>query len=296
VSITRRDFLKYCSISAAALGLTASDLLHMEQALANPTAPTILWLQGASCTGCSESFLNRFSTTAPTTAADTLINSVNLAYHPNLMSIAGQGAVDVINAAYTQGNYILAVEGGVPTAFGGAACWAYTDNGVDVTFKDAVTRLAGKAAKILAIGTCASFGGIPASGANPAGIQSVKTATGKATINIAGCATHPDWIVWTIVQLLTGKAIPLDSNGRPTGLFSGTVHSRCPRRDLDDGSYGHVGCLESIGCRGPATTAMCPVSQWNNGVNWCIGANVPCLGCTEPTFPGTNAFYRPGSG
>ncbi len=126
MAITRRDFLKYCGLSAVALGLSSTDLLQIEESLANPAGPTVIWLQGASCTGCSMSFLNRISTSAPTTAADVLINSINLTYHSNLMALAGQSAANIAEQAYNTGGYILAVEGGVPTAFGGRTCWAWT--------------------------------------------------------------------------------------------------------------------------------------------------------------------------
>jgi hydrogenase small subunit len=121
MAITRRDFIKYCGVSAAALGLSSTDLLQMEELLANPNGPTVIWLQGSSCTGCSMSFLNRISTTAPLTAASVLTDSINLVYHPNLMSLAGQSAVDIAKQAYSKGGYVLAVEGGVPTAYGGRA-------------------------------------------------------------------------------------------------------------------------------------------------------------------------------
>lgn len=285
MAITRRDFLKYCGASAVALGLSGTDLLQMEELLANPASPTVLWLQGASCTGCSISFLNRISTSAPTTAADVLINSINLTYHPNLMSMSGQGAADIARQAYNAGGYILAVEGGVPTAFGGRACWAWTYNGVEVTFQQAVTDLSSRAAKILSIGTCASFGGIPAAGPNPAQVKSVRAVTGKSTVNIPGCPAHPDWIVYPIVQLLLGKALPLDASGRPTAIYGQTVHSACPRRNDPEI------CLAPKGCRGPGTFANCPTNLWNNGVNWCVNANAPCYACTEPNFPGTASLY-----
>ena len=144
MAITRRDFLKYCGVSAVALGLSSTDLLQMEELLANPGGPTVIWLQGSSCTGCSMSFLNRISTSAPATAANVLLDSINLVYHPNLMAVAGQSAVDIAKAAYTKGGYVLAVEGGVPTAFGGRACWAWTYNGVDVTFQQVVKDLSAK--------------------------------------------------------------------------------------------------------------------------------------------------------
>jgi hydrogenase small subunit len=285
MAITRRDFLKYCGVSAVALGLSSTDLLQMEELLANPSGPSVIWLQGSSCTGCSISFLNRISTSAPTTAASVLLDSINLVYHPNLMALAGQSAVDIAKQAYNKGGYILAVEGGVPTAFGGRACWAWTYNGVDVTFQQVVKDLSAKAAGILAIGTCASYGGIPAAGSNPTAVKSVKDVTGKSTINIAGCPPHPDWIVYVVAQLLLGKSIPLDGSGRPTALYNQTVHSQCPRNDDPES------CLAPKGCRGPGTHANCPTQKWNNSTNWCVNANAPCYACTEPTFPGASSLY-----
>jgi hydrogenase small subunit len=293
--LSRREFLKICGASAAAIGLTTTDLGGLAKVLANPGGPTVLWLQGSACTGCSVSLLNRISADAPQTAADVLVNAVNLVYHPNLMASAGQSAAALAEQAYSKGGYILAVEGGVPTAFGGNACWAWNYNGVDVTFQQAVTDLASNAAKILCIGTCASWGGMAAAGPNPTRIRGVKDATGKTTINIAGCPPHPDWIVWAVAQLLLGNDIALDSNGRPQDLYNLTVHDCCYRNGTTSGGFGIDGlCLKEIGCRGPETLAGCPISRWNNGANWCVEANHPCLGCTEPGFPGATPL--PGSG
>lgn len=294
MKITRRDFLRYCVSSAVSLGLNVSEMIDLREVFANPQGPTVLWLQGSGCTGCSVSFLNRIATTDPKTAGDVLINSINLVYHPNLMALAGQSAVDKAKEAYNRGGYVLAVEGGIPTALSGSPCWAWTDNGVDITFQKAVTDFANKAAAILCIGTCAAWGGISATPPNPTGVKGVKAVTGKNTINIAGCPPHPDWIVWAVAQLLLGRTISLDGNGRPAQLFDKKVHDICPRKGREEakrlGLEGY--CLKEIGCRGPETKANCPTLKWNNGVNWCIGANAPCLGCTEPTFPGTKAFYK----
>ncbi len=294
--VTRRDFLRYCGLSAAAVGLSMGDLGRLEKVLASTTGPVVVWVQGGSCTGCSESFLNRISSASPQTAVDVLVSSINLVYHPTLMALAGETAAHQALAAYNNGGYILAVEGGVPTAFGGAACWAWTDNGVEVTFQKVVTDLASKAAKIISVGTCASWGGIPAAAPNPAGIKGVQAATGKSTINVAGCPPHPDWIVGTIAKLLLGQTVAVDANGRPSDFFARTVHSQCPRREGGETStFGQDNrCLKEVGCRGPSTRANCPQLKWNAGVNWCVDANAPCLGCTEPGFPGTSAFYRSG--
>jgi NiFe hydrogenase small subunit HydA len=290
--ISRREFLRYCGVSAAALGLSTVELGGLERALANLGAPTVIWLQGAACTGCSVSFLNRISNQEPLTAADVLIDSINLTYHPNLMAAAGESAVAAVEDAYNAGGYLLAVEGGVPTAFGGATCWAWSTGGADTTFVDAVTALAARASKILSIGTCACWGGVPAAPPNPTGVKGVGAATGMPTINIAGCPPHPDWITWVIVQLLLGKTVAVDSYGRPTQFFSRTVHDQCPRRETEETETFGVDrrCLKELGCQGPVTRANCPIQLWNGGTNWCIDANARCLRCTEPSFPGTQLF------
>ena len=113
----------------------------------------------------------------------------------------------------------------------------------------------------LCIGTCASFGGIPSGNPNPTGIKSVGELTGLPTINIPGCPTHPDWIVWTVVQLLTGAIPELDDKSRPAALFRGEahhVHKNCPRKGQGEaktfGEYGER-CLKGLGCKGPRTPA-----------------------------------------
>jgi hydrogenase small subunit len=295
--ISRRDFLKFCGFSAAALGLSATDLVQLKGVLANPAGPTVIWLQGSGCTGCSVSFLNRISTSTPLTAAEVLISSINLTYHPNLMALAGDSAVAQVEKGYNAGGYLLAVEGGVPTKFGGNTCWAWSYNGKEVTFQQAVLNLSSRAAAVLCVGTCAAFGGIPAGPPNPTGVKSVRAIAGKATINIAGCPPHPDWIVYVVAQLLLRNSIALDSFGRPKDLFGYTVHDNCWRNyNFSTNRAQSFGvdnlCLRDLGCRGPETIANCPLSSWNGGTNWCIDANAPCLGCTSSNFPGPSPFYN----
>ena len=292
--ITRRSFLKYCASASAAIGLGPGEFLGLENALANPNAPSVLWLQGSGCTGCSISFLNYVSPTAPQTPADILISSINLLYHPNLSAVAGEAVAAIAEGALVKGGYILVVEGGVPTAFGGYACMPWSMNGTEVTFQSAVTSLAAKAMKIICVGNCAAWGGVSGSGNNPTAVRGVRAATGKATINVAGCPPHPDWLVWTIVQLLQGKTITLDSYGRPTYFYGRKIHDQCVLKETDETKYFGVPnrCLKELGCRGPETNGNCPTLRWNNGVNWCVGASAPCIGCTNPTFPGSSALNR----
>lgn len=297
--VSRRNFLKYCAGSAAALGLDLSLLAKLETAIADGggAVPPVIWLNGANCTGCTISLSNLIGNGEPTDVADLLINHIDLAFHPNLMGAAGELAVQTLEKA-ASGEFILAMDGGIPTAFDGHTCILWTDNnGNEVTAKDAVLNLAPRAIARLSIGTCSSFGGIPSGNPNPTGIMSMAAMTGLPTINIPGCPTHPDWIVWTVVQLLAGVMPELDGDGRPAALFKGeecNVHKRCPRKGEEAKTFGVEGrCLKELGCKGPRTQADCPTRQWNNGTNWCIGANSVCLGCTERDFPDRfSPFYR----
>ena len=319
MSITRRSFFRYCTLSAAALGLDALKLRLLEQALANPAAPSVIWLIGASCNGCSVSLLNRLSdkTGEPAEVTDVLAGAINLVFHPVVMSAAGETAVSALKQAYNRGNYVLVVEGAVPTAFGGRACVVWSYEGAEVTFQQALQELSARSLATVCVGTCASFGGIPASGKNPTAAMGVRQFTGRPTINISGCPANPDWIVWAVVQLLTSTPVALDRDGRPSALYSigfngadesPFIHDKCPRNPgftgtalaLNFGEDGH--CLQPLGCRGPSTKSRC-LGAWN-GIggravpqlhpgNWCIGANAPCQGCVERTFPGPQPFHEP---
>lgn len=105
---------------------------------------------------------------------------------------------------------------------------------------------------------------------------------------------HPDWIVWAVAQILLNKSVALDSVGRPTALFGLKLHENCPRKEQDEvNRFGlSSGCLKPLGCKGPETKSNCSTLKWHNGVNWCVGAGAPCIGCTEPTFPIATPFYK----
>lgn len=317
---TRRDFLKYCWLAAGALSLSSTKLGLLQQVLANPAAPSVIWLHGSSCTGCSVSLLNRISDAGPFTIKETLTDAINLVYHATLMTPAGDAAVSELKKVYDSGNYVLVLEGGVPTAFGGGACIVYSLRGQETTYMQAVQDMTAKALAVVCVGTCASFGGIPAAGPNPTGVVSVHALTGRATINISGCPANPDWVIWAVVQLLTGTPVDLDADGRPTALYSQNlagvampvlIHDKCPRNPYVNlaaptpaTSFTDCNgrCLINLGCRGPATKSRCN-GAWNTKAldpafppdnrfqsNWCMGVNAPCHGCVEKDFPG-GAFY-----
>lgn len=306
--ISRRRFLKYCAFSAAAIGLDAFNLGLLRRALANPAGPSVIWLKGSACDGCSISLLNRISDSAPYTATEVLTEAINLVYHTNLMVMAGESSVAALRRTYDQGGYVLVVEGGIPTAFDGRACVIYSYQGREVTMQEAVQEYSSRAVAIVCAGTCAAWGGIPASMSNPTGVVGVRELTGRPTINISGCPANPDWVVWAIVQLILGNPVALDDAGRPVDLYArdlndqpcpALIHDKCPRNVVplnEATSFGQDGrCLVNLGCRGPFTKARCE-SCWNGKAgqgHWCIGVNAPCQGCVEPSFPGPKSFFEP---
>ena len=302
MQINRRTFLKYCIGSATALGLNVSIVGKLEKVLAGDASlPSVIWIEGASCSGCSISIANLIGSPwdgGPTDVADLFINHINTAFAKTYMSAAGDQAVASLRAAQ-QNDFILVVEGGIPTAFNGMACTIFSENGVDVTMQEAVLELAPQAAGIICAGSCSSFGGIPASGSNPLEVKSVSELTGLQTINLSGCPVHPDWLAGTIASVLSGILPATDGFGRPTAFYGKTVHSQCPRRPVYDknsfaDNFGQEGrCLRNLGCLGPETYADCPSRGWNNGFNYCMQSNGACIGCVEYDYPRPQLINRP---
>ena len=270
----------------------------------------VVWLAASACTGCSISLLNSASPTIKNILIDQIVPGVhiNLRFHATVMAGAGEQVIKVLEdtAEEKKGEYVLVVEGGIPTATDGVYGAIGERDGKPVKMDDRVAELARNALAILAVGTCASFGGIPAAAPNPSGCQPVKQfldtrGINKPLINIPGCPPHPDWFVGTVASIILNglpKTEDLDDNLRPLTFYGKLIHENCPRRAyFDEGKFakkfGDEGCLYELGCKGPITYADCPSRQWNNGTNWVIGAGAPCNGCTQPEFPDLVApFYE----
>lgn len=300
MEITRRDFLKASSAVAAAVGLHPAGLMNFQKAAGAQGALPVIWLQGQTCSGCSVSLLN---TVYYMTIDDLLLKTIDLEYHPTVMAAAGPAAVQAATSAKAKGGYVLVVEGAVPTGGGGKFCTVWPG----MTMLNAVQTFASNTPYVIAVGTCASYGGLPGAAPNPTAARSVQSILGSAkkVVNIPGCPAHPDWIVGSIAYMIRyGKVPALDANGRPTDYFGTATHANCPNLGYyAAGQYartlGGTGCLRLLGCRGPETFSDCPTRRWNSpavntaGVNWCIGAGAPCHGCTDPTFPdGMSPFNR----
>lgn len=253
--ITRREFLKYCSITAGALGLSAGTVLKLEQALALEAANggiPVMWIEGAACTGCTMSLTNSIYYG---TVADVLLNTIDLDFHKTIMvacgaevdgvRFTGANALTAANNLYTAGGYVLVVEGAIQTAANGVYCEVGDLIGDhNETMANIALKMAQNAYAILCVGQCATYGGIPAARGNVTGAKGMwdfvgasaltaaqKRALKKKIINIPGCPPHPDWIVGTIAEVLalnpdlpaTPRLPALDSVRRPK-LFYNEVH------------------------------------------------------------------------
>jgi len=260
-----------------------------------------IWIAGASCSGCSVSLLNAVSPSIQNVLVDPVIpgKHVSLKFHATIMAGSGEPVVRVLRDTSKQkpGEYLLIVEGSIPTGEDGLYCTLGELDGREITMKEMVKELARNALALLSVGTCASYGGIPSGAPNPTGAKSVMEflkdeGIDKPLINLPGCPPHPDWMVGTIANILI-NGLPgeddLDDKLRPKSFYGILIHDNCPRRGFfDAGKFARnpseEGCLYEIGCKGPVTYADCPIRHWNNGVNWCIGAGAQCIGCVEPDF------------
>ena len=271
----------------------------------------VIWLQCATCTGCSVSVLNSVSPTIKNVLVDEVIpgKHVNLRFHATVMAGAGNAVIEEMKDTFQKkkGNYILVVEGAIPTR-GNAGDYGYIgeEGGKAVPMFSRVESLGRDALAVVALGTCSAFGGIAAGAPNPAGCIGVGELFNRCNIstpliNVPGCPPHPDWFVGTLARvLLLGLPKPeeLDEHNRPQDFYGKLIHENCPRRAyFDEGkfakAFGEPGCLNELGCKGPVTYADCPIRLWNGGVNWCIGSGSPCIGCVEPGFPDLLApFYQ----
>jgi hydrogenase small subunit len=295
VLISRKKFLQIGAGSIAGIALSnlwLPKLLNASNAKNGKGRLPVIWFQAQACSGCAVSLIN----TAYPGIDDVLIEVITLEFNPVIMGAQGDLSLDVIDRMMSKekGKYILVVEGSVPVEEDGLYCTVGERGEKPVTALQWVKLIGQNSMAVVSVGTCASWGGIPAAPPNPTGALPVsKVVEDKPIINIPGCPPHPDWIIGTIIHVLKYGIPELDKVGRPV-MFYGTdklIHDNCELRQYFDTGvfakdFGQEGCLYELGCKGPV--AHCDVSTrgWNNKVNWCNRSGGPCIGCTEPFFPG----------
>ncbi len=248
----------------------------------------ILWVETGMCTGCVESLLDSVSP-----PSESLLTDLRLEFQETLMDLSGAAATDRLEAVRQQhaGSYVLVIDGAIPTGTNAAATVVGVDSqGTEWTAEALVQLLAPSAAAVVALGTCACWGGIPAAGSNPMGYGSVVDLLGTSVIRVPGCPPHPAWIANTLTALLNGTAVPVNADGLPIALYDVTVHEHCGRKHhyKHDEFATEPGdpnlCLFQVGCRGPDAPGDCMGYLWN-GQSSCIDVGYPCLGCTMSGYP-----------
>ncbi len=234
-------------------------------------------------------------------------------HHPVLAYEVGDDFLAGFEDAATGalGPFILVVEGSIPdeTMNEHGGCWAGfgTDpaTGQPIPTTTWVDRLTARAWAVVAVGTCAAYGGIHGMAGNPTGAMGLADylgwdwrspgGSGLPVVNIPGCPVQPDNCTETILYLLrqlvgTAPPIPLDHVYRPTWLFGQTLHENCDRGGYYEqgdfaGEYGSSKCIVKLGCWGPVVDCNVGKRGWMNGVGGCANVGGTCIGCTMPGFP-----------
>jgi hydrogenase small subunit len=296
--ISRRGFLKYCATLTSMMALPPILAPKVAMALESAARPSVIWLCVQECTGCTEAITRSY---APT-IEDLIFNAISLDYHHTLQAASGEAAEAAREQVMEEnwGNYLLIVDGSIPLDNPGYSTIAGISN------LEMLKHTAAGAAAIVAVGSCAAFGGIPHADPNPTGAVSVADIiTDKPIINVPGCPPIPVVMTSVLAQFLAfGLAsIEVDELGRPKAFYSETIHDRCYRRPFydkgmfaetfDDEGAREGWCLYKLGCKGPTTKSVCATVKWNDGTSFPIQAGHPCLGCTEPDFWDNGGFYKP---
>jgi NiFe hydrogenase small subunit HydA len=264
----------------------------------------LLWLQGGACSGNTMSFLNAEEPSACDLVTDF---GIKVLWHPSLGMEIGDN-VQALLRDIVAGRIpldIFVFEGSVVHAPNGTGEW---NRFAGRPMKQWVAELSRVAGFMVAVGDCATWGGIPATAPNPTGstgLQFLKRQSGGAlgadyrsqaglpVINIPGCPAHPDWITQVLVAVATGRTadLSLDEFQRPKTFFQSFTQTGCTRSmhfayKVSATAFGQrKGCLfYDLGCRGPMTHSPCNRILWNRQSSK-TRAGMPCMGCTEPEFP-----------
>jgi hydrogenase small subunit len=294
---SRRDFLKFCSYITAAAGIHASGLSKVVHALETKTRPPVIWLHFQECTCCSESFIR----SSHPIVADIILDKISLDYTETLQAAAGHQAEKSLHDTMEKyhGEYIMLVEGSVPTKDDGIYCTIGGRSALDI-----VKEAADGAKAIIAWGSCASNGCIQGADPNPTGATPIhQVVSGKPIIKVPGCPPIAEVMAGVVVHILAFDRLPqLDGQGRPKAFYSKRVHDSCYRRPFydaglfvetfDDENAKKGYCLYKVGCRGPVTWNACGIIRWNDGVSYPIQSGHGCIGCSEANFWDNGPFYQ----
>jgi len=290
--VSRRSFIQLCTTlmmtAPISLSLTQkATAWEVAKAVGKAKRPSVIWLHFQDCTGCSETLLR----TSKPDVADLILNIISLDYHETLMAASGYQAEAALKNAVDEnlGKFVLVVEGSIPTKDQGQYMKLAGKPALQI-----LKEVGQKAAAVVAIGSCASWGGVPSASPNPTGATGVDSIlTEKPVVNLPGCPPNPYNLLAVVLEYATmGKLPALDDQNRPRFAYDRVIHDHCPRRAHFDagrfarefGDEGHRQgwCLYRLGCKGPVTRAACSTRHFNEVPDvWPIGIGSPCVGCTE---------------
>ncbi|MHB8763096.1 MAG: hydrogenase small subunit [Deferrisomatales bacterium] len=285
--VSRRDFLKFCTATAAVLGLPAGMAGEVAAALTDDKRPPVLWLHFQECTGDTEALLRA----SRPTVAELVLDYLSIDYHETIMAASGHLAEEARRKTMEEhrGRYIAIVEGAIPTADGGIYCCIGGHSAEEI-----VREVCGNAAATICAGTCSAFGGIQAAYPNPTGAKSVMDLLPRIPIvNLPGCPLNTKNLTALVVHYLTFKTLPLlDHLKRPLFAHGKRIHDNCERRGhfeagqfvekWGDPAHRQGWCLYKMGCKGPVTWHNCPTTRFNDGIGWPVAQGHGCVGCSEP--------------
>ncbi len=294
--ITRRSFMKYCSLTASALGLGPAFVPQIAHAMETRPRTPVIWINGLECTCCSESFIRG----AHPLVRDVVLSMISLDYQHVLMAAAGEAAERALEESMEEyyGNYILAVEGNPPLNEDGMFCIS-----AGKPFVEKLRHVAAGAKAVISWGACASYGCVQAAAPNPTQATPVhEVITDKPIIRVPGCPPIAEVMTGVITYMLTFDRLPeLDRQGRPAMFYGQRIHDKCYRRAhfdagqfveaWDDENARRGYCLYKMGCKGPTTYNACSTIGFNEGVSFPIQSGHGCIGCSEDGFWDQGSFY-----
>ena len=294
--VSRRSFLKFCSLTAASLGLGPAFASKIAWALDNKPRVPVIWLHGLECTCCSESFIR----SAHPLVKDVVLSMISLDYDDTIMAASGHQAEAILEETRKEykGKYILACEGNPPLGEDGMYCIIGGR-----PYLDQLREMAADAQAIISCGSCASWGCVQAAMPNPTRAVPIhEVIKDKPIIKVPGCPPIAEVMTGVVTFIQTFDKLPeLDRQGRPKMFYSQRIHDKCYRRPhfdagqfveaWDDENARKGFCLYKMGCKGPTTYNACSTVRWNEGVSFPIQSGHGCIGCSEPDFWDNGSFY-----
>jgi uptake hydrogenase small subunit len=222
--------------------------------------PTMLWMECGACSGESMAILGaegrgRRGDTLPEFLEST---GMRLLWHPSLSLESPREAAELFEriVAGEQPLTLLCVEGSIIHGPNGSGRF---DTFEGRPKRDVVADLCGRAEYVLAMGSCAAFGGIPAAPPNPSestGLQYTngrpgglldpewRSRSGMPVINLSACPVDAATMIDTMRAIVEGRDLELDKVGRPSTqkpCLSDPLEKRC--RTADKVGYACYGCI-----------------------------------------------------